>query len=398
MENSNNTMVSIIILCYRHFNYIFDAISSVLCQNYESIELIISDDGSADFPQEAISNYILQNKRTNIKHFFINHENQNCGTVKHLNKAIKMANGQYIIALAGDDRLYNRTVVQQYIDGFKKANDNVYIEMAQTAMYDRNLSELISYYLKPSVKSAIQKEHNEYELFNLLAYSPCLPSTSTCFKRTFFEKFGFFDEQYILIEDWPMHLRLAREGWKIHYENFIAIKHRDGGISHGGIGAFSKTKFQYYCDLLKIRENEIQPYLDLLSNEVKQAVEKQHKREKLWIESQFYKYTGEKKYLVNFIFSHPLYLCKKGLIFMHHHLYSPSRKLLAISLFLMIVTPMASSIFDYLGLFGTIINTKTMYTLALCAFIISLILLIPCLIGKVIEKIGDFPSSCLYIG
>ena len=64
----------------------------------------------------------------------------------------------------------------------------------------------------------------------------------------------------------------------------------------------------------------------------------------------------------------------------------------------MIVTPMADSIFDYLGLFGTIINTKTMYTLTLYTFIISLTLLIPCLLGKVIEKIGDFPNSCLYIG
>ena len=29
MEILDNTMVSIIILCYRHFNFIFDAISSV---------------------------------------------------------------------------------------------------------------------------------------------------------------------------------------------------------------------------------------------------------------------------------------------------------------------------------------------------------------------------------
>jgi hypothetical protein len=34
--------------------------------------------------------------------------------------------------------------------------------------------------------------------------------TSTCFKRKFFEKFGKFDEQYQLIEDFPMHIRLAR--------------------------------------------------------------------------------------------------------------------------------------------------------------------------------------------
>lgn len=398
MDNLDNTMVSIIILCYRHFNFIFDAISSVLCQNYESLELIISDDGSDDFPQEAIYNYILQNKRNNIKHFFINHEKQNCGTVKHLNKAIKLARGHYIIALAGDDCLYNNTVVQKYIEGFERAEDNVYIEMAQTAMYDRNLNELLSYYLKPSVKSALQTEQYKYELFNLLAYSPCLPSTSTCFKRSFFDIFGWFDERYTLIEDWPMHLRLAREGWKIHYENFIAIKHRDGGISHGGIGAFSKTKFQYYYDLLKIRDNEIQPYLSLLNDNVKQSVEKQNKREKLWIESQFYKFTGKKKHIINFIFSHPLYVCKRGIIFLYHHVYKTSQKLLAISLLLMMTAPMVATIFDYSGLFGTLINIKNIYSLSICIFIISLILMVPCLIGKIIEKTEEFPSSCLYIG
>jgi len=64
----------------------------------------------------------------------------------------------------------------------------------------------------------------------------------------------------------------------------------------------------------------------------------------------------------------------------------------------MMTAPMVATIFDYTGLFGTLINIKNVYSLSICTFIISLMLMMPCLVCKIIEKIEEFPSSCLYIG
>ncbi len=43
-----NPLVSIVIPCYNHENFVQDSIQSVIDQTYKNIELIIIDDGSKD--------------------------------------------------------------------------------------------------------------------------------------------------------------------------------------------------------------------------------------------------------------------------------------------------------------------------------------------------------------
>ena len=86
-------LVSVIICCYRRFQFIYEAIDSVLSQSYGAIELLISDDGSDNFPEKKIRNYIEKHKGENIKNVIINHETQNQGTVRHLNHARRLVHG-----------------------------------------------------------------------------------------------------------------------------------------------------------------------------------------------------------------------------------------------------------------------------------------------------------------
>lgn len=263
----NKPCFSVIVLCYKHFEYLYAAIDSVLAQDYENIELIVSDDGSLNFPAEEIKKYIQKEKGANIIRSVVRQEEENCGTVKHLNHTIQCCEGEYIVALAGDDTFFDETVLTRYHNGFSCAPEDCLIEMAQTGMYDESLENLESYYLKLPVQKALEKtrEGTKELLEFLLVEGPCLPSTSTCFKSSFFTKFGPFDERYTLIEDYPMHLRLAKDGWVIHYENFVAIKHRHGGISHGQNRASVNSSIAYYKDLKATIEDLILPNIDALS-------------------------------------------------------------------------------------------------------------------------------------
>ena len=56
-------LVSCIVICYKKFEYLFDAIRSVLIQNYPRIELLVSDDASPDFERyrEKITRFVQQN-------------------------------------------------------------------------------------------------------------------------------------------------------------------------------------------------------------------------------------------------------------------------------------------------------------------------------------------------
>ncbi len=77
-------LFSVIVLCYRKFEFVYEAIDSVLKQKYSNIELIVSDDGSDEFPEEKILNFIKANKKENISRVIINHEKKNLGTVRHI--------------------------------------------------------------------------------------------------------------------------------------------------------------------------------------------------------------------------------------------------------------------------------------------------------------------------
>ena len=135
----NKPLFSVVVLVYRHYEHLKTAVNSVLEQDYENIELIISDDGSSNFPARKIEEYIEQNKRENIRSVTVRCEPQNVGTVRHINHVKEYCKGQYLIFLAGDDALYNAQVLTNYYEGFQKAPEGCCIEMAQTAMFDLSL-------------------------------------------------------------------------------------------------------------------------------------------------------------------------------------------------------------------------------------------------------------------
>ena len=278
-------MFSVAVVCYRNFEYIYDAILSVISQKNVDIELIVSDDGSPDFPYEHIVDYIDSVKGDNIKKVIVRCEEHNKGTVRHLNNIIDAASGDFICFLACDDVFAGSNVLAHYAKGFEKAGVGAYIEMAQTAMYDSSLRRMESYYLRPNTaKLLIDKDYDG--LLRELLTTPCLPTVSTCYKKEFFKKYGNFDESYSLIEDVPLHLKIALERINIHYENFVAIKHRHGGISHGASAALSATKRKYYADCLQYKnvcERYCREYLHQSAASDYQLL-KRIKREKLYYE------------------------------------------------------------------------------------------------------------------
>ena len=83
---------------------------------------------------------------------------------------------------------------------------------------------------------------------------------SAYFTADVIEKYGYFDEQYIYIEDLPRFLSICRQGSKIEFFDIAAIWHTMDGISN------TKTVPQrYLMDNLKICKNEILSHRDKLS-------------------------------------------------------------------------------------------------------------------------------------
>ncbi|WP_062263200.1 glycosyltransferase family 2 protein [Endozoicomonas arenosclerae] len=88
--------VSVIIASYNHAQYIAQSIESVIRQTFQDYELIVIDDGSSDDSVEIIRG--LQEKYD--FQFIVQ---SNMGLTRTLNKALELADGEFIVPFGSDD-------------------------------------------------------------------------------------------------------------------------------------------------------------------------------------------------------------------------------------------------------------------------------------------------------
>ena len=90
-------MISIIVPVYNIELYLPRCIESIQQQTLKSLEIILVDDGSTDLSGEICDKYASQDKRIKVIH------QKNCGQVAARNAGIKIATGEYIGFVDGDD-------------------------------------------------------------------------------------------------------------------------------------------------------------------------------------------------------------------------------------------------------------------------------------------------------
>lgn len=246
-------LFTIILTNYNNEKYIYEAIDSILKQSYDNIELIITDDCSKNFNKGLIEKYILNNKKNDLKvKFLVN--NHNIGTVKTLNKALKMAQGEYVLFFASDDKLADKNIIYDYAKKLKKNN----IVTSQWIICDNNL-KLKKRYVK-AFKNLILNFFPQKRLYNM-CLSNQFGSGSTAYKLSVLKKFNYLDNNYLYLEDWPLWLRMLSNGEKIIFINKMGLYHRSGGISTDESNNYFYKKFcnemilTFKNEVLKIYEN-----------------------------------------------------------------------------------------------------------------------------------------------
>jgi glycosyltransferase involved in cell wall biosynthesis len=103
-SSSCNPKLSIIVPSFNHEKFISECLESILAQDFQDYELIISDDASSDTTPEIVSSY--KDPRVRL---FLN--KANLGMVSHWNWLLTQARGQYIKFLFGDDKFLSNESV-----------------------------------------------------------------------------------------------------------------------------------------------------------------------------------------------------------------------------------------------------------------------------------------------
>jgi len=208
----------------------------------------------------------MQKKQNNITRVEIREEVQNVGTIRHLNHVIPLCHGDYIMVLSADDVLYSEQVLSKHVESFRTSAPDCSIQMTQIAMCNETLSKLWYFYVRPMLQNAVEAtcEDSTALLHIVLQYGNLLPAVGLCYRKDFFERFGPFDEDYTYMQSYSMYSRLAKEKWTINYGNFVAVKHRYGGLHWDGQNASDQALALSWLDFKKMDQDILEENLSEL--------------------------------------------------------------------------------------------------------------------------------------
>ena len=130
-----NKLVSIIVPVYNVGEFIEKGIESFLKQTYKNIEIILVDDGSTDNSSKICDKYAKKDNRIKVLH------KKNGGVSSARNAGLKIAKGDYILFVDGDDYIdedYTEYFVELIGDNDMAFNINAYDLKNNTKNNDRS--------------------------------------------------------------------------------------------------------------------------------------------------------------------------------------------------------------------------------------------------------------------
>lgn len=200
-----NPLVSIVLTSYNQPELLEKAFHSLINQTYKNIEIIIVDDYSTD----AGNRLLIENFKAEFPGKVLSfYQNQNVGIPKNKNTGFRLANGEYITYLDGDDTYYDNKISCE-IEVFSKHPD-VDVVYSNFDIKDLNGKVLSIWATKTPAQGYIFKDiilHN---------FPDCHTHRNEMFKRNVLTDLNFYDEQLTMYEDLDLMLRYSQK-YKVAY-------------------------------------------------------------------------------------------------------------------------------------------------------------------------------------
>jgi glycosyltransferase involved in cell wall biosynthesis len=97
----NGRLVTLAVFAYNQERFIAEAVRGAVAQTYSPLEIILSDDCSADRTFEIMQQEVA--RYSGPHEIRLNRNERNMGFATHINQMVEMAKGQLIVAAGGDD-------------------------------------------------------------------------------------------------------------------------------------------------------------------------------------------------------------------------------------------------------------------------------------------------------
>lgn len=217
--------VSVILCVYNEEKYVRQAIESILGQTLTDLELIIVNDGSTDGTQDIIESY--RDKRIKV----INQENIGLGASR--NKGLRVARGDYVTFLDGDDWFSPEALEESYNKAVLNDTDILMFQMINYdddtgRIYENDWFNLNSFDKTFDERVFSPKDTKDF-LFDL--------SVSACqklYKNTFLKESDVLFPEGIYFEDMPFFFEIYLKAQRIAIlrKHFYFRRKHSASITH----------------------------------------------------------------------------------------------------------------------------------------------------------------------
>lgn len=209
--------VSIITVVFNNKQTITDTINSVLSQTYSDLEYIIVDGNSTDGTLGIINTF-----KSEISKIISEPDK---GIYDAMNKGLKLATGDIIGILNGDDIYHDNNVISNVVQAFESSSaDAVYGDLDYVAFDD--LSKV-----KRKWRTGVYKP-------NAFLWGWMPPHPSFFVKREMYKKYGSFRLDFKTAADYELMLRFIHlNKISISYLPKVLVKMREGGASNASFKA-----------------------------------------------------------------------------------------------------------------------------------------------------------------
>ena len=197
-----NTLVSIIVPCYKQAHFLNESLQSVLGQTYTHWECIIVNDGSPDNTEQVAKQWCEKDKRFQYVH------KSNGGLSSARNAGIEVSKGIFILPLDADDVLHEDYLITLVPE--LENNEHLAVVSCYSNFFIGN------------IKNVVHKQKPIGTTYHALLYENIMIATSL-YRKTSWEAVDGYDEHMKTgFEDWEFWIAITKNGMEFKFvEKFL---------------------------------------------------------------------------------------------------------------------------------------------------------------------------------
>ena len=213
--------ISVVTVCWNAERHIEQTIRSVICQNYLDFEYIVVDGLSSDGTMQIVEKYLPVFQKKKIVCRVISEKDK--GIYDAMNKAIDMADGDWIIYMNAGDYFFKREVLS---DVSEELDDEIGVLYGDVVIHERHK---FKYVPAGDIEELKKRDPIHHQ---------------ACLTRTSFLKKHRFDMNYQIGSDYDLFLRMYLDGVKFKRINYVWAVFLLGGLSHQHFLSFTKEMYR----------------------------------------------------------------------------------------------------------------------------------------------------------